>query len=124
MHIKNETMKHLFSLIFVLVILSGSLFAQEETQYKVNTVAFYNVENLFDTINDPDIFLNEEFSPESEKQYDSEKYYGHLNKLAEVISKVGADLTKQPPVICGVSEVENETVLTDLVNTGDLKKYD
>jgi len=116
-------MKRIFTFLIITFITAAVAMAQE-TKYKVTTVAFYNVENLFDTINDPDIFLNEEFSPESEKQYDSEKYYGHLNKLAEVISKVGADLTKQPPVICGVSEVENETVLTDLVNTGDLKKYD
>src|SRR6056297_709286 len=109
MHIKNETMKHLFSLIFVLVVMSGSLFAQEETQYKVNTVAFYNLENLFDTINDPDIFLNEEFSPEGEKNYDTEKYHAKLKNLSSVIKQVGADLTKQPPVICGVSEIENAT---------------
>jgi exonuclease III len=115
-------MKRIFTFLIITLITAAVATAQE-TKYKVTTVAFYNVENLFDTINDPDIFLNEEFSPESEKQYDSEKYYGHLNKLAEVISQVGADLTQQPPVVCGVSEVENRTVLEDLVNTGDLKKY-
>ncbi|MGC9331799.1 MAG: endonuclease/exonuclease/phosphatase family protein [Bacteroidales bacterium] len=116
-------MRHMVSLIMVLGVLSGSLFAQEETQYKINTVAFYNLENLFDTINDPDIFLNDEFSPEGKKRYDTEKYNTKLKNLSSVIKQVGADRTKQPPVICGVSEIENATVLEDLINTDNLKPY-
>ncbi|MFO7789891.1 MAG: endonuclease/exonuclease/phosphatase family protein [Bacteroidales bacterium] len=117
-------MKRLTILVPFLVALIASVYAQEETQYKVTTIAFYNLENLFDTINDPDIYLNEEFTPEGEKNYDTEKYNTKLENLASVIEKVGTDLNKQPPVICGISEIENKSVVEDLVNETCLKQYD
>ena len=49
-------MKKIYLLSIILLILN-SLSSQAQTkQYKVRTVAFYNVENLFDTINDPNKF--------------------------------------------------------------------
>ncbi|MGK0377641.1 MAG: hypothetical protein ACJA1Z_001450, partial [Patiriisocius sp.] len=43
-------------LLFVCLFTSTMLFAQAKKEYKVNTIAFYNVENLFDTENDPITF--------------------------------------------------------------------
>ncbi|MFO7880441.1 MAG: endonuclease/exonuclease/phosphatase family protein [Bacteroidota bacterium] len=115
-------MKRIFTTFIILTALTAMTAAQE-AKYKVTTVAFYNLENLFDTINDPDIYLNEEFTPEGDKNYNTRKYESKLENLSSVIEKVGADLTKQPPVICGISEIENKSVVEDLVNETCLEKY-
>lgn len=107
------------TLISVSLILSLSA---QEKQYKIGTVAFYNLENLFDTIDTPDV-QDTEFTPAAEKNYDTEKYQHKLEYLSRVISKVGTDLAKIPPAVLGVSEVENKSVLVDLVAHENLEKY-
>ena len=58
-------------LLFIsLVTLSSIIYAQSEDV----TIAFYNVENLFDTINDPQI-KDEEFIPQGYKHWTSERYH-------------------------------------------------
>ena len=47
--------------IVAIILVSWQLVGQEKKQYKIHTVAFYNLENLFDTINDP--LKNDEASP-------------------------------------------------------------
>ena len=81
------------------------------------TVVSYNVENLFDTVDDPKI-PDEEFLPASEKKWDNEKYQKKLTDIAEVISEVNQ---KELPEVVGLVEVENQTVLDDLINIGKLK---
>jgi len=83
---------------------------------KEYTVVSYNVENLFDTVDDPKI-PDEEFLPGSEKQWTQERYQKKLNDLAEVISEVNP---KELPEIVGLAEVENQTVLEDLIHTAKL----
>ncbi len=115
-------MRHiLLSLIFI--FLTVTMFAQEK-EYKVATIVFYNVENLFDTINDPDIYLNHEFSPKSDKKWNTEKYFSKMDRIGTVIKGVGADVTGSAPAIVGLSEIENMTVLKDLVNAEPIKEYD
>ena len=81
------------------------------------TVVSYNVENLFDTVDDPKI-PDEEFLPTSEKKWDNERYEKKLTDIAEVISEVNQ---KELPEVVGLVEVENQTVLEDLINAGRLK---
>lgn len=96
---------------------------QDQAQYQIRTIAFYNLENLFDTINDPD--LNDEASPIMEmKGNRSEVYFQKVNNMAKVISEIGVKEAKMPPTIIGVAEIENKQVLEDLINTEYLKKYD
>lgn len=83
------------------------------------TVGFYNLENLFDTINDPKI-NDEEFLPASANLWGTERYVTKLNHMAEVISAMN---TPQGIDILGVCEIENVQVLTDLVNHKKLKDY-
>ncbi|MDA3911941.1 MAG: endonuclease/exonuclease/phosphatase family protein [Bacteroidales bacterium] len=117
-------MKRLYTIAIALlaIFFTFNVNAQEK-QYKVSTIAFYNLENLFDTINDPDIFLNDEFTPEGDKNYNTKIYEEKLERLSSVILKIGADLSKLPPAVVGISEVENATVIEDLINKTDLKKY-
>jgi endonuclease/exonuclease/phosphatase family metal-dependent hydrolase len=82
------------------------------------TIIFYNVENLFDIYNDPNT-NDEEFLPESPKQWDEEKYKKKIAGLAKVLSSVNE---KELPSLIGLAEVENKKVLEDLIASPKLKK--
>tara|TARA_R110002111_G_scaffold262879_2_gene342646 strand:+ start:5635 stop:6717 length:1083 start_codon:yes stop_codon:yes gene_type:complete len=113
-------MRHitLFLLSFFFCFL---LNGQEKKTYKIHTVAFYNLENLFDTINDPTKF--DEASPMMELKTNRESSYKKkVRNMAHVISEIGLDVTNNSPAIIGVSEVENRAVLEDLVNDSLLIK--
>lgn len=98
----------------------GSVNAQEK-KYKVHTVAFYNVENLFDTINGPN--NDEEYTPKN--GWTQKKYNKKLNNLGKVILGIGTnDQQKESPVIIGVCEVENRSVLEDLVKNHQILEKD
>lgn len=88
----------------------------KKTLTREYTVISYNVENLFDTEDDPKI-PDEEFLPESEKKWDKEKYQRKLTDIARVITEINPN---ELPEIVGLVEVENHRVLTDLVGTGKL----
>jgi hypothetical protein len=107
-----------FSLLFLFFISTSLLFSQNNFQIK--TIAFYNLENLFDTINDPT--KNDEASPIMEiKENRSSVYKQKLNNMAKVLSELGTKEAKNSPIILGVAEVENRSVLEDLINTSYLK---
>lgn len=117
-------MKDMFRKVILLVFLATSIgmVAQQKKgkQYKIRTVAFYNVENLFDTIND--VTKNDEASPIMEMKGDRGKVYkDKIKKLASVIAQIGKDKTNTSPVLIGVAEVENRQVLEDLVKADELK---
>ncbi|MGC6437548.1 MAG: endonuclease/exonuclease/phosphatase family protein [Flavobacteriaceae bacterium] len=111
-------MKKKCSFVTVLIFaffLSFTGNSQSKRQFKVHTIAFYNVENLFDTINDPNKF--DEASPIMElKSGREEVYVKKVQNMAYAISKIGADLSKNTPVVIGLSEVENRSVIEDLAN--------
>jgi predicted extracellular nuclease len=90
-----------------------SLHAQKQN-YKVAVIAFYNLENLFDTVDNP-IISDDEFTPGGEKNYNSTIYNSKLHHLATVISQLGTDMNPDGPAILGVAEIENDTVLNDLI---------
>jgi len=105
--------------ISLLVISGAVLFSCTSVKKSLRreyTVVSYNVENLFDTVDDPKI-PDEEFLPESEKKWDNDKYQKKLTDIAQVISEVNP---KEMPEVVGLVEVENQTVLEDLVRTGKL----
>lgn len=103
-------------LVVVLVWTMSSCTSVKRTLRKEYTVVSYNVENLFDTSDDPKI-PDEEFLPESEKKWDNTKYQKKLDDIAKVISEVN---TNELPEIVGLVEIENQMVLEDLIKTGKL----
>ncbi len=105
----------LFLLLFSL--LTGK--AQDRNQ-ETFTIVFYNVENLFNTTDNPGT-EDEEFTPMGEKEWDEEKYEKKLKDIAEVISSVNR---KELPEIIGLAEVENRKVLEDLIEIRALRKGD
>jgi predicted extracellular nuclease len=99
-----------------LVLMAGSIAPSigQSKSYKVAIIGFYNLENLFDTINNPGVD-DEEFSPDGPRRYSGEIYRDKLTKLATVISQMGTEISPDGPGILGVAEVENAGVLEDLV---------
>lgn len=83
--------------------------------------AFYNVENLFDTKDDP-LTLDDDFTEMSEKNWNEKRYQKKLKKLGKTIAQIGFDKIGFPPVLIGLAEVENKLVLQDLLKTKHLKK--
>jgi hypothetical protein len=116
-----RSMKNSVLLVFcTLLFLTG--FSQDgKQQYKVAIVGFYNLENLYDTVDNP-IVNDEEFLPSGPRNYNTRIYTDKLNKLATVISQMGTDMNPDGPALLGVAEIENDTVLTDLANHPLLKK--
>jgi predicted extracellular nuclease len=98
------------------ILLVSLATAQKKEQ--VMTLMFYNVENLFDTERNPDK-EDAEFTPESEKAWDLQRYQKKLDDIASVIRAAGEG---ELPDIVGLAEVENRKVLEDLVQTRDLKR--
>lgn len=115
-------MKRIFFQVAVLVLLMSSIALAQQKRYMPRTIAFYNVENLFDTINDPKTF-DDDRTPDGAEHWTSEIYNDHVQKIAKVLSEIGSDVTRQAPDIIGVAEIENKDVLVDLINTDYLKKY-
>lgn len=76
-------------------------------------IGFYNVENLFDTIKDPEK-RDDEFTPDGLNRWNSNKYGEKLENIARVISLMGVEFNPDGPAVLGLSEVENREVLTAL----------
>jgi hypothetical protein len=114
--------KHLFFSVLVFLYCGIYISTPASGQSKkvdAASVAFYNLENLFDTIPGPN---DKEFTPDGPNKWDSKKYYTKLHNMAEVISQIGDDYIKGGPTLIGVSEIENRSVLEDLVRTPPLDK--
>ncbi len=87
------------------------------------SIAFYNLENLFDTVNDPNI-LDDAYTPDGELGWNASRYAHKINKLSHTISKIGKAETQTAPALVGVAEVENKKVLRDLVTNKNLSAFD
>lgn len=108
----------------LLLILCMAVPSQAQSRKgKVFGVAFYNLENLFDTINNNGKY-DLEFSPNGSRQWNGDKYWKKIHNMAYAISKMKTKTTPHGPAIIGVSEVENVTVLNDLVNDPQIKDRD
>ncbi len=115
-------MKRSIIIAALALLLSFAASAQEKTQYRVYGVAFYNLENLFDTINANGSY-DLEYSPAGAKQWNTHKYKSKIHNLAYAISQLTSKTTPKGPAIIGVSEVENKSVLDDLVNDPQIRQW-
>ena len=106
--------------IFYLVLtfcFTVSLQAQKSGDGQLK-IAFYNTENIFDTIDDPNK-SDEDFLPGSKVSWTGERYERKLSNIARVL--VAIDSINLPAII-GLAEVENITVLNELITRTDLKR--
>lgn len=74
-------------------------------------IVFYNVENLFDTVDDRHTHNDEEFTPEGEKMWDDERYQHKLDAIAEALLMANG----KSPLAFGLAEIENRKVVEDLI---------
>ncbi|MCF8244098.1 MAG: endonuclease/exonuclease/phosphatase family protein [Saprospiraceae bacterium] len=107
-----------FFLPSLLLLSVQTLFSQKQS-YEVACVGFYNLENLFDTIDSPNT-NDSEFLPNGKRHWTSEVYQEKLTNLARVVEELGTDVTPDGVAILGVAEVENRLVLEDFVKQGKI----
>lgn len=120
-------MKKVFSVLVLAILSSVSLaFSQEKKEYELGMIGFYNLENLFDTVDDPDVD-DAQFLPDGTYSWTGVKYRNKLKNMSEVIARIGTSELKggdlRCPDIIGVSEIENRRVLEDLVAQPALKDH-
>lgn len=112
----------LTAILSLLVVMGASAQKNDNKQFLVFGVGFYNLENIFDTINNNGKY-DLEFSPQGSRQWNGEKYWSKINNLAYCISQMTTQTTPMGPAILGVSEIENRSVLEDLVKAEPIKKW-
>jgi predicted extracellular nuclease len=101
----------------IVVFLCFLIAAGNSYSQKNFTVAFYNTENLMDTLDNPRA-LDNDFLPNGKYKWDSQRYKKKITSIATVISKLGDE---DGPELIGLAEIENKKVLTDLVSSKELK---
>jgi hypothetical protein len=120
-------MKRLLSLVAIaLVFFPALLHGQDNSNRRLQVagIAFYNLENLFDTIPNNPEGRDEEFTPNGSRQWNGDKYWKKINNLARAISSFTSKTTPNGPAIIGVSEIENRSVLEDLVANEQIRAWD
>ncbi len=115
MKIKNG-----FTLLLILLTI-GNAKAQQK-KFVIHTVAFYNFENFFDTINNPN--NDDEWLPNGSQNWTSKKYHQKVTNLARVIAQIGTGENSNAPTLVGGAEIENRGVLEDLVKDPQMTPYD
>ncbi len=100
-----------FLLVSTLLVFAFNNFAQ-----KTRTISFYNVENLFDTIDG--VNDDAEFLPTAKSQWITKRYEEKLTHIRRVLTEMGT------PIISGFGEIENAQVVRDIVrNQKEFKNY-
>jgi hypothetical protein len=107
--------------ILILILAVTSVKSQQK-KFSVHTVAFYNFENLFDTINNPN--NDEEWLPKGAQNWTSKKYHQKLINLARVLSEIGSTENTNSPTLIGGCEIENRGVLEDLIKEPKMAAHD
>jgi len=108
-------------LLTTIVACSLVVNGQTKKEYAAALVGFYNVENVYDTLDAPGVD-DAEFLPNSNKQWTSARYWSKLDRIAGAIAGMGKDLHPQGMAILGLAEVENSAVIEDLVARPSLKE--
>ncbi|NRT14353.1 hypothetical protein HNP99_000693 [Flavobacterium sp. 28A] len=111
-----------FFMLFSLLFFVSKLLGQQKS-YSIHTVAFYNLENLFDTINNPAI-NDDEWTPAGSRHWNSSKYHKKLKNLSRVMLEIGSLDNKNAPTLIGCCEIENRGVLEDLLKEPNLIDVD
>ena len=110
-------------LFFILFLICARLATPAQNRHhNLYSIAFYNVENLFDTIHDPGK-NDHDFLPDGRYRWGSRKYESKLLRLTQVLSSLSRERVPQGPACIGLAEVENARVLHDLLAQPSLSHY-
>ncbi|MFZ4456681.1 MAG: endonuclease/exonuclease/phosphatase family protein [Bacteroidales bacterium] len=102
---------------FIYLLLVTTVVFSQEKKYKLQAIAFYNLENLFDTIPGAN---DSEYTPNGSAHWDTYKYSNKLQNMSSVLSKLALERCKNGFAAIGVSEVENLQVMQDLIKQKSL----
>lgn len=113
------------SVLGLILVCNTSAKAQNDKKGAVQVagIAFYNFENLFDTIPNNPENRDEEFTPNGSRQWNGRKYKEKVHNLAYAISQFKTRTTPYGPAIIGVSEIENRSVMEDVVSQPELAPW-
>lgn len=106
-------------LLWSVLMMTCGLKAQSLESSSNVSILFYNVENLFDTMDDP-VFGDDEFALNGSRHWTRSRYKKKVDHLYKTIVASGR---WDPPDIIGLCEVENRQVLNDLFRETPLSKY-
>lgn len=112
-----------FLVTAAIAFFSFSTVYAQKANYHPALIGFYNLENFYDTVNNP-IVDDEEFLPNSERHYNSHIFLDKVDRLTSVIAQLGTDVNPDGLALLGVAEIENDTVLTALIKHKTLKSRD
>jgi hypothetical protein len=104
------------SMFFVIIYFPG--FSQV-AEKRIFRLVFYNTENFFDT-RDDSAKQDNDFLPRGVMRWNSERYKKKINSIYKVLIASGE---WDAPALAGFCEVENKNVLSDLISTTYLSKY-
>ena len=106
--------KYILLTVFTLLCITFKAQTIDKTKkYNAVVVGFWNLENLYDTLNDP-LKNDEDFLPTGSFTWGTKKYKNKLEHLSDVISQLGTEANPDGAAILGACEVENRSVLEDL----------
>lgn len=106
--------------LFVIIFISMYQLSAATPKADTIAVGFYNVENLYDTVNDPKK-NDEEFLPEAKRNWTKDRFEAKLNNLSKVIGELNSG---KGPDVLGLAEVENKFVVEELAKKcSKFKKY-
>ncbi len=108
---KNSTLTLIFSIAFILIVSSCA-----EKKNHPFSFAFYNVENLFDTIDSKDV-NDASYLPTSKVSWNTKRYNHKLDNISRVMMSMDS---AELPALFGLCEVENLSVIEDLVQHPNL----
>ncbi len=111
-----KTILFQFFVKYLILLSCSSVFAQHKKPYRIRTIAFYNVENLFDTKNDS-LTFDDQRTPLGKYRWTPDAYRQKIKHISQVISGIGAAITGSSPDIIGLAEIENRSVLDDLIHS-------
>lgn len=100
------------------------VFCQNIDYMNTHRIVFWNVENLFDTDDDP-LKDDDAFTPGGENHWTRKRYLQKLTNICRVVAATGVREAgkMEPPTIVGLAEIENDRVLRDLCKGTVLRKY-
>ena len=108
-------MIRILTMTFFILLLSV-ISSKGQTDFRVMS---YNVENLFDTEDNP-LTADEEFLPSGNRHWTGGRFYHKLQQVAKVITAAGEWST---PALVGLCEVENDSVLVRLLHQTPLRQH-
>ena len=127
MNASNTTIKNKTSIKILkraITIILGLSIAKSCIAQKI-IIGFYNCENFYDTSNQINV-IDEDFLPNSSKEYNAEKFNSKTNRISKIIFELGnlePTENKTGVAFMGLAEIENRSVLNSIVSHPSLLKY-